>query len=188
MQIGKAGEYLVCADLILKGFVAYPSEQGLPYDVVLDIDGKLYKVQVKTTTTYRTIPQRKGDMKSYVFSIKRKGKYGKKRYGKDEIDIFALVCLDTKQIGYLRNGDMPDTLNLRVDSLRGTYYDEKGKQDLEKCHALYRQGLARKEISNILGLHISSVSRYLNGKYTPFETSARYFSDIVRDKNWFDKL
>lgn len=188
MQIGKAGEYLVCADFILKGFVAYPSEQGLPYDVVLDIDGKLYKVQVKTTTTYRTIPQRKDDMKSYVFSIKRKGKYGKKRYGKDEIDIFALVCLDTKQIGYLRNEDMPDTLNLRVDSLRGTYYDEKGKQDLEKCHALYRQGLTRKEISNILGLHISSVSRYLNGKYTPFETSARYFSDIVRDKNWFDKL
>ena len=64
LQIGKAGEYLVCADLILKGFVAYPSEQGLPYDVVLDIDGKLYKVQVKTTTTYRTIPQRKDDMKS----------------------------------------------------------------------------------------------------------------------------
>ena len=106
MQIGKAGEYLVCADLILKGFVAYPSEQGLPYDVVLDIEGKLYKVQVKTTTTYRTIPQRKDDMKSYIFSIKRKGKYGKKRYGKDEIDIFALVCLDTKQIGYLRNADM----------------------------------------------------------------------------------
>lgn len=188
MQIGKAGEYLVCADLILKGFVAYPSEQGLPYDVVLDIDGKLYKVQVKTTTTYRTVPQRKGDVKSYVFSINRKGKYGKKRYGKDEIDIFALVCLDTKQIGYLRNGDMPVSLSLRVDSLRGTYYDEKGKQDFEKCHALYRQGLTRKEISNILGLHISSVSRYLKGKYTPFETSARYFSDIVRDKNWFNKL
>jgi len=41
LQIGKAGEYLVCADLILKGFIAYPSEQGLPYDVFLDIDGKL---------------------------------------------------------------------------------------------------------------------------------------------------
>ena len=37
LQKGKAGEYLVCADLILKGFVAFISEQGLPYDVVLDI-------------------------------------------------------------------------------------------------------------------------------------------------------
>ena len=27
LQIGKAGEYIVCADLILKGFVAFPSEQ-----------------------------------------------------------------------------------------------------------------------------------------------------------------
>ena len=38
LQIGKAGEYLVCADLILRGFVAYPSEQGLPYDIVLDTE------------------------------------------------------------------------------------------------------------------------------------------------------
>ena len=30
LQIGKAGEYLVCADLIMKGFIAFPSEQGLP--------------------------------------------------------------------------------------------------------------------------------------------------------------
>ena len=36
LQVGKAGEYLVCFDLIMKGFVAYPSEQGLPYDLVLD--------------------------------------------------------------------------------------------------------------------------------------------------------
>jgi hypothetical protein len=25
MQIGKAGEYLVCADLIMRGYIAYPS-------------------------------------------------------------------------------------------------------------------------------------------------------------------
>ena len=130
MQIGKAGEYLVCADLILKGFIAFPSEQGLPYDVVLDIEGKLYKVQVKTTITYRIVERTNAkDTNAYVFSIKRKGKNGKKRYTNDEIDIFALVCLDTMQIGYIKNADMPTTINLRVDSLRGTYHDEKGKQD-----------------------------------------------------------
>jgi hypothetical protein len=46
LQIGKAGEYLVCADLILKGFVSFPSEQGLPYDVLLDTGEKLLKIQV----------------------------------------------------------------------------------------------------------------------------------------------
>ncbi len=34
LAVGKAGEYLVCADLILRGHVAFPSEQGLPYDIV----------------------------------------------------------------------------------------------------------------------------------------------------------
>ena len=52
LQIGKAGEYLVCADLIMKGFIAFPSEQGLPYDVLLDNGKKLLKVQVKTTEKY----------------------------------------------------------------------------------------------------------------------------------------
>jgi hypothetical protein len=34
LQLGKAGEYLVCADLILKGHIAFPSEQGLSFEVV----------------------------------------------------------------------------------------------------------------------------------------------------------
>jgi hypothetical protein len=32
-------------------------------------------------------------------------------------------------IGYIKTDDMPDTINYRVDSLRGSYYDEKGIQD-----------------------------------------------------------
>ena len=190
LQIGKAGEYLVCADLILKGFVAYPSEQGLPYDVVLDIDGKLYKVQVKTTEKYKTIPQHQIDTKAYIFNIKRKGKYGKKRYANDEIDIFALVCLDTMQIGYIKNADMPTTINFRVDALRGTYYDEQGKGVFAICVELFKQGKSRQEIAKITKIPISRIYRYLNYKknYTPFETNARYFSDIVRDKNWFKEL
>jgi len=53
LQAGKAGEYLVCADLIVKGYVAFPSEQGLPFDVVLDVQGRLLRVQVKTTRRLR---------------------------------------------------------------------------------------------------------------------------------------
>ena len=56
LQTGKAGEYLVCADLILKGFVAFPSEQGLPYDVLLDTGEKIIRIQVKTTSGPRIVP------------------------------------------------------------------------------------------------------------------------------------
>ena len=34
LQIGEAGEHLVCADLILKGMPTFQSAQGLPFDVV----------------------------------------------------------------------------------------------------------------------------------------------------------
>lgn len=92
LQIGKAGEYLVCADLIMKGFIAFPSEQGLPYDVLLDTGKKLLKVQVKTTEKARSVQQRKNPIPAYIFSIKRAGKNGKTRYEEKEIDLFALVC------------------------------------------------------------------------------------------------
>ena len=73
LQIGKAGEYLVCADLIMKGFIAFPSEQGLPYDVLLDNGDKLLRVQVKTTEKYRSIPQRNVDAKAYIFKYRWNG-------------------------------------------------------------------------------------------------------------------
>ena len=185
LQIGKAGEYLVCADLIMKGFIAFPSEQGLPYDVLLDTGEKLLKVQVKTTEKPRLVQQRKNPIPAYVFHIKRAGKNGKTRYEEKEIDLFALVCLDTMQIGYLTNKEMPTTINIRVDAFRGSYYDEKGIQDFEKVKELNKTIKNQREISRITGISESAVSRYLKDDWKPFETKARYFSDFIRNKEWF---
>ena len=99
LQKGKAGEYLVRADLILKGFVAFPSEQGLPYDVLLDTGNKLLRVQVKTTDGVRSIPQRNKESKAYIFNIKTHGRHRDKI--NEDCDLFALVCLDTMKIGYI---------------------------------------------------------------------------------------
>ena len=185
LQIGKAGEYLVCADLILKGFIAFPSEQGLPYDVLLDTGEKLLKVQVKTTEKARLVQQRNNPIPAYIFSIKRAGTNGKTRYEEKEIDLFALVCLDTMQIGYLTNKEMPTTINIRVDSLRGSYYDEKGVQDLQKIKELYKTIKNQSEISRITGIAVTTVNRYLKDDWKPFESKARYFSDFIRNKEWF---
>lgn len=149
LQIGKAGEYLVCADLILKGLIAYPSEQGLPYDIVCDNGSKLIRVQVKTTTGPRIIPQRSKDSYAYIFGIRRHGKNNKAIYGNNEVDIFALVCIDTKKVGYLKNSEMPTTVNFRVDSLRGSYYDEKGIKDYENVTELYKTIKNQSEIASI---------------------------------------
>ena len=185
LQIGKAGEYLVCADLIMKGFIAFPSEQGLPYDVLLDTGEKLLKVQVKTTEKARLVQQRNNPTPAYVFSIKRAGSNGKTRYDEKEIDLFALVCLDTMQIGYLTNKEMPTTINIRVDALRGSYHDEKGIQDFEKIKELNKTIKNQSEISRILGLQVAVVNRYLKDGFKPFKTNARYFSDFIKNKDWF---
>ena len=188
LQIGKAGEYLVCADLIMKGFIAFPSEQGLPYDVIMDNRKRLLRIQVKSTTKPRIIPQRAKKSQAYIFNVKRHGKNNSQRYNDSEVDVFALVCLDARQVGYLLNGDMPETLNLRVDSLRGTYYDEKGIQDYEKAVELSKTISNQSEIARQMNMHVSQVNRMLMPGYVPFQTNARYFSDIIRDAEWFDSI
>ncbi|OYQ50514.1 group I intron-associated PD-(D/E)XK endonuclease [Flavobacterium aurantiibacter] len=188
LQTGKAGEYLVCADLILKGLIAFPSEQGLPYDVLVDTGKKLLKVQVKTTEGVRTVQQRAKETKCYIFNIKRHGKQNTKRYGMTEIDVFALVCLDTRKIGYLMNEETPDTINIRADHLKGTYYDEKGVIDYQKVVELSKTIKSQSEIARQLNLHVSQVNRMLKKEFKPFLTNARYFSDFDKGKEWFMNL
>lgn len=124
LECGKAGEYLVCADLIIKGYVAFLSEQGLPYDIVMEANGVLLKVQVKTTRGVRNVPQRKIPVNSYIFNIKRRGKNNSQLANDDTCHIYALVALDTKEIGYMLNKDVKQTMNFRANSNRGNYRDE----------------------------------------------------------------
>lgn len=188
LQVGKAGEYLVCADLIIKGFVAFPSEQGLPYDVLLDTGKKLLKVQVKTCIKPRVLPQREKDTYVYQYNIKIHGKHRDVRYAEDEVDLFALVALDTRSVGYILGKDIKTTINFRADSLRGSYYDEKGIQDYEKVMELHKTIKSQTEIAKILGLNVTVVNRMLKNGYEPYKTNARYFSDIIRSKEWFDDI
>lgn len=185
LQIGKAGEYLVCADLILKGFVAYPSEQGLPYDVVIDTGATLLKVQVKTTQGPLKVKQRSGNYSAYLFSIKRSGKDGKTRYSEQEIDLFALVTLDTKEIGYIWNSQMPTSINVRCSVGKGSYYDEVSIKQFEQVTYLKNSGMSMREISSLTGINYSTVCRMSKPDYKPFETNARYMSDLSRGYEWF---
>jgi hypothetical protein len=101
LEVGKAAEHLVVADLILAGHRAYLSDQGLPYDVILDDAGMLYRIQVKASRDPRQVPQRRAFTPGYIFHIKRAGKGGRRRYGPHEFDLFAFVALDIRTIAYL---------------------------------------------------------------------------------------
>ena len=139
LQVGKAGEHLVCADLIVKGYVAFLSEQGLGYDVIVDIDGRLLRIQVKSAMTHRPLPQRMKHTPSYLFYIKRTGKYGRKTYRESDIDIFALVALDINKIAYISVKKSKTSMNFRCvptkNNKKGKYFDnysfELALQDLD---------------------------------------------------------
>jgi len=190
LQIGKVGEYLVCADIILKDMIAFPSEQGLPYDVLIDNGKKLLRCQVKTTSGLREIPQRNKKSYAYIFNIKRCGKNNKKIYSLNEVDLFALVCLDTKKIGYILNKDMPSTINIRDDRIKNLYHDEQGKIMFDVIKQ-YKDTYPEKTMTLIakeLKIHVSEVSRILKEAYKPYETNARYFSEFEREREWFMNL
>lgn len=114
LELGKAAEHLVCADLILKGYRAYLTDQGIPYDVVVDLDGRLIRIQVKATAKTRPIPQRKVHTAAYLWHVRRAGKGGLRRYTNTEFELLALVAVDTNQIAYFRiTNVVTQTIHLR---------------------------------------------------------------------------
>lgn len=109
LEIGKAAEHLVVADLILSGYRAFLTEQGLPYDAVVDVRGRLLRLQVKSTM--RTRPSmsraRGGGRDGYVFSSAGyAGKDGKKRLTEERADVVAFVAIDIRTIAYRGVGEV----------------------------------------------------------------------------------
>jgi hypothetical protein len=160
MQIGKAGEYLVCADLIVAGYTAYLSEQGLGYDVVLDTGKSLLKIQVKTANKTN-----KGSrLPSYQFRTKNCGKKGKQAYTSKGVDLFALVVLQTKQISYLTTSQACGRPTiLRTIKHKGQYPDEKSIPNTKAVLQKRKEGLAYSRIASDLGLSIGWVWQVCNG-------------------------
>jgi hypothetical protein len=124
MEIGRAGEYLVMADLLLNGWVAYPTSQGVPYDIAVDIGDRVLRVQVKSTKMPKTPASLNRGTPLYVFHTRRAGKGGRRRYSAEDFDVLALVALDRRLIAYYALADCRnDCIAIRVPGLR---YGEGG--------------------------------------------------------------
>ncbi len=102
LELGKAAEHLVCADLILSGYRAYLSDQGLPYDIVIDLHGRLIRVQVKSTMASKNVNARgKNRRIAYSFGVRRRGKNGNQNLNDSDCDIVALVAIDIRTVAYM---------------------------------------------------------------------------------------
>lgn len=110
LEIGRAGEYLVAADLLLSGYGAFLTAQGLSCDIILEANGQLFKVQVKATRRPIPVPHQKQRTQKYCFNVRRCGKNGRRSYRDKEVDLFALVALDSREIGYITAQNAKQTM------------------------------------------------------------------------------
>ena len=128
LTAGIAAEHLVCADLLLSGYRAFLADQNCPYDVAVELDGHLIRIQVKGTRQPKKVPQRSHFQTAYQFHTRRAGKHGKRRYADGEFDVLALVALDARLIGYLPFVGVRDDVFIRVPGAKYGGKDNVGRQ------------------------------------------------------------
>ena len=97
LQLGKAGEHLVCFDLISQGRNAFLADQGLPYDVLVDLDGVIKRIQVKTCSQIADYGKSKN---VYRFSL-RSAKGANRAIKANKVDYIAFVFFDIKRVQYI---------------------------------------------------------------------------------------
>lgn len=85
-RIGDFAEYLVACDLVGQGYRVHMASPGSFYDLILDDNGRLYRVQVKSTLK----PKR---FNTYKYNINVKSKHS-------HFDIAAYVAADVKAVCY----------------------------------------------------------------------------------------
>lgn len=115
VEIGDIGEAIAIAEFTQAGFiVSKPLSNNARYDLIIDRNNKLYRVQVKTTLKIKD-----GKMPFPTKSTNYvQGKLKPERYTQDEIDLFFLYCVDNgwKGIFYLKDVfQVPLELKIRIE-------------------------------------------------------------------------
>lgn len=174
MQAGKAGEFLVCADLIVQGFNAFTAGEGLPYDVVAQVPGRLVKIQVKSL---RGPTLREPEPPLYIAIAMQCGKGGKSKYKADDVDVFAIVALDVKSIGYIHAAACLTCMEFRVEAYRGQYLSDRFNAASQRAIAIREAGNGLPQIAAQMGVSRAQAHRYLQGAGNP-RVKGKYLADF----------
>lgn len=167
---GKAGEHIVCAELLIKGYSAsIIDDHASPFDIILNDSGTLYKIQVKTNVkprlnvspnTARKKTLKYTNVPSYYFNTSSNGVKRTGGYERKDIDIFALVALDTKIVAYVPFADKRTSICMRSPEFKGQYYNERWQTIRPKILELREKGLTYQDIEKEIGIPKSSSVQY----------------------------
>lgn len=115
VSMGDIGEAQAIAKFVSSGFiVSKPLTNNARYDLIVEINSCLYKVQVKSTASIKD-----GKME---FATKTtnyvKGQWQSNAYSKNEIDLFFLYCAENGWCGIynpINDESVLQQLNIRVE-------------------------------------------------------------------------
>jgi len=107
LELGKCGEYYSVYEIIKQGRVAFLSDQGLPYDIVVDYKGKLLRGQVKSTIGHKDY----GKSASCLRFGTRSGKGTQRKASTDACDFYAFVSINDKLVSFFHMSELESKTN-----------------------------------------------------------------------------
>ena len=116
-RIALAGEYLEASYLMRFCDSVIIAPEGHKSDLILDHQGQLYKVQVKTTNSI--YKKRDNDYYRWDFRSNADNKRKNKmlRYGSGQVDIFCLVALPIDKVFFLSFDKVENSIAKTISSL-----------------------------------------------------------------------
>lgn len=125
-RIGRAGEHVVCTELLMAGYECFLAEGKAPYDIIADVDRRLVRIQVKTTSGVKLCVQRVNETPVYAFSARRVGKMQRKGYEEGQADLVAYVALDRRIVAYMPAFHIAQSSTFRLREYEDVYYTKTG--------------------------------------------------------------
>ena len=116
-RVALAGEYLAASYLMRFCDSVIIAPEGHKSDLILDHQGQLYKIQVKTTNSI----YKKKDVDYYRWDFRSNADNKRKnkmlRYGSGQVDIFCLVALPIDKVFFLSFDKVENSIAKTISSL-----------------------------------------------------------------------
>ena len=103
-QNGAVAESMVQTELYQQGCAVSVPASEEPYDLIADVEGELFKVQVKSMFTRESNGKTR-----YRAELRPTSRDGKARYSNDNVDAFALYNASYNQVYWLWFDEAPAT-------------------------------------------------------------------------------
>lgn len=123
-RIGNIGEAYALAKLVEMGIPVYQQfGDNEPADYLIIVDNIIYKIQVKTSTTYdgRTV------LFDLLSSTTHRKNGSKHKYSKLEVDYFICYDVKTKQLFLIKNNGSMGSIRIRYDNCRQNKFINRAK-------------------------------------------------------------